>query len=178
MLLGKYRDRIFGQINSIFLQNYWFGFDSLERWKWFEFVANAVYTVSRTELEINSRFPRPKGIEPSQLLLKSCVDRTSFAWDHVKLERRIPPGAGRTFLPKLTPRAWNSSLFVIFFIVIDVFYVWILSFHANWLQSLFVRFISLSKVCEQQPVLLHVIQSSENSKKRCLIGMFLLKTRF
>ena len=38
----------------------------------------------RTELEWNSRFPRPKGFQPSQLLLKSCVDRTSSAWDHVE----------------------------------------------------------------------------------------------
>ena len=71
--------------------------------KWFEFVANAVHTASRTELEINSKFPRPKGIEPSQLLDESCVDRTSFAWDHVKqgststlLDYR--PGSGPGYL--------------------------------------------------------------------------------
>ena len=52
-------------------------------------------------------------------------------------------------------------------------------FHANWLQSLFVRVRRLSKVCEQQPV-----PSSSYSKfwkflKAMKVGfMFLLKTRF
>ena len=107
----------------------------------------------RTELEWNWRFSRPKGLQPSQLLRKSCVDRTSFTWDHVKLERRTPPGALSTFLPKGHVRDMKiQSVCHLFHCQRCLFWLNFWPFHANWLQSLFVRVRRLSKVCEQQPV--------------------------
>ena len=59
----------------------------------------------------NPDFLVPQGIVPSQLLTESWVNATSLREDHLKLERRIPPIAGRTFLPKFTPMAEIVSLF-------------------------------------------------------------------
>ena len=36
----------FWSINNLCFQNYWLGFESLDRWKWFEFLENAVETAN------------------------------------------------------------------------------------------------------------------------------------
>ena len=142
----------FWSINNLCFQNYWLGLESLDRWKWFEFLENAVETANERNWN-----------EIRDFLVPRDFNRVNFCWKVVSIGQvlrgitlNLSDGPARCLMhfPSLSSRQGHvNSVCLSSFLSAEMsFLVWILSFRANWLQSLFVRFISLSKVCEQQPV--------------------------